>query len=663
MTTALDQPPARAFARDRRAEAAYRRGLDLAERQRWRQAADAFREALARQADDAVFWLNLAHAQVRIGELEDAARSARRALAIDPDSALAVSIATQCLAACNHPAEIVSLLEAMPEGRQHDAGTLFSLGEAYTALQQYPQAVDSYLAALARKPDFVPAHVHLGNVFERLKLHTEARECFLTGMALGGNAGELASAVIYQTLHACRWEVLEKDLAALRTALATPGARAAPFQLLTLPSSRSEQRAAAAAHWQDRCGSVVPLSPPAPRRAGSALRIGYLSNDIFQHATAYLVVGLLEQHDRSRHEVFLYSYGLDDNSAIRSRIVDGAGKGFVDARHWSDRALAERIRADDIDILVDLKGYTLGSRLQVPALRPARLNVNFLGYPGTLGTDVYDYIIGDPVVTPLDHAADFAERIAQMPHCYQPNDRARPVAPTPSRRDCGIPEGAFVFASFNNSYKITPCVFDIWCRLLLAVPASVFWLYEGNPQARANLSRGAQERGVDPRRLLWAPHVPQAEHLGRLGLADLALDTWPVNAHTTASDALWAGVPMITLTGDTFVSRVAASVLRAGGLPELVAADARSYETLALALAREPTRLVALRQRMAGLRLSCPLFDSAAHTRDLESLYARMMARREQGLAPEHLPARLRIPPGIDADTRATHRGAAGSRA
>jgi len=625
--------------RDPQAERDYLRGLELAKRERWKDAADAYAAAVARNADDPVFWLNLAHAHVKLGNLGQAADAARSAVLIDPTSHLAMTIASQCLAAGNRHAETVELLRQVDLEPVKDPLAHYALGNALAALQRYREAIDAYLEALRRKPDFIDAHVQLANVFERMRLYLEARECVQTVIALGATQAGLRSAMVYHAQHACRWDLVKQDLPAMLADAEGGVAQPTPFHLLTMPSTRRQQLAAASAFWARHCAGVVAMSRPRARVPGSALRVGYVSNDVHRHATAYLIADLIESHDRQRCAVFLYSYGLDDGSAIRRRIMAAAGAGFVDAAQMSDNELADRIRADDIDILVDLKGYTQGTRPALFALHAARIQVNFLGYPGTLGSPCYEYIIGDRHVTPLQHAADYREHIAQMPHCYQPNDRHRPIGPRPTRAQCGLPPSAFVFCSFNNCYKITQPVFDRWCRLLLAVPGSVLWLYEANAQARPNLLREAQLRGVDPGRIVWAPEMDLAEHLGRLQLADLVLDTSPVNAHTTASDALWAGVPIVTTPGESFVARVASSIVDAAGLPELIAPDGDAYEALALALARDPQRLGALRARLAAQRLQCPLFDSAAYTRDLEDLYARMLSRWERGEAPAALPA------------------------
>jgi predicted O-linked N-acetylglucosamine transferase (SPINDLY family) len=625
--------------RNPKAEADYLRGLALTKKDLWAQAADAFASAAARNPDDAVFWLNLAHARVKLGDLESAADAARRAAVLDPKSEIAISIASQCLTAGNRHEETIELLRGLDLENVRNPNPHFALGEALAAVHRYREAIEAYLAALGRKPDFLPAHVHLANAFERVSLHVEARECLQTAIALGDTRASLYSAMAYHAQHACRWDLFAQDYAKLEQELAAGHGQPVPFHLLTMPSSRQQQRAAGYAYWAERCKDIAPLPVAGPRTPGSRIRIGYVSNDIFRHATAYLIGDLLESHDRTRFDVFLYSYGHDDGSEIRRRIIAAAGERFVEASRMSDAQLAERVRSDDIDILVDLKGYTLGTRIGIFARHPARVQVNFLGYPGTLGAPCYEYIVGDRIVTPLEHADDYSEKIAQMPHCYQPNDRRRPIGRRPTRAECGLPETGFVFCSFNNCYKITEPVFDRWCRLLRAVEGSVLWLYEANAQAGPNLLREAQARGIAPERIVWAPHADLAEHLGRLQLADLVLDTLPVNAHTTASDALWAGVPMVTTAGESFVARVASSVLEAGGLGELVAADGDAYEQLARELAGDPARLQRIRERLVAGRDHCALFDSQAHTRDLEALYDRMLAQWGRGEAPQHLPA------------------------
>jgi len=321
------------------------------------------------------------------------------------------------------------------------------------------------------------------------------------------------------------------------------------------------------------------------------------------------------------------------------RRIEAACEHFVDLRGTSDGEIAQRIRDDGCDLLIDLKGYTRGHRIGVFAWRPAPVTATFLGFPGSTGTDCIDYLIGDPVVTPLSHADGYSEHLAQMPVCYQPNDRQRALPAAPTRAEAGLPDNAFVMAGFNQPYKISSQVFDVWCVLLDALPHAVLWLLDWNAQSRDNLEREAAARGVAPGRIVWAPRKRPAEHMARMQLADVFIDTWPCNAHTTASDALWAGVPVVTFTGRTFASRVAASLDHAVGLPELACDDIEHYARTVVELAHDPGRMQRLRQQLVQARQDSALFDSLRFTRDFEALLLRMMQRHVDGLPPAPLPA------------------------
>jgi protein O-GlcNAc transferase len=320
------------------------------------------------------------------------------------------------------------------------------------------------------------------------------------------------------------------------------------------------------------------------------------------------------------------------------RRIEAAFERFVDARPQGDDQIADLVRALEIDILVDLKGYTQDARTSVFAMRPAPIQINYLGFPGTIGAGFMDYIVADQTLIPQDWQHCYAEKIVWLPDSYQANDDRRIIADTvPARVDLGLPKTGFVFCCFNDNYKITPSVFFIWMRILLAVEHSVLWLFEDNPTAASNLRREAAARGVAPERLVFARRLPNAEHLARHRCADLFLDTLPYGAHTTASDALWAGLPVLTCLGETFAGRVGASLLNAVRLPELVTTTPNAYEKLAIELTRDPARLAALKAKLAGNRLTTPLFDTARFTRHIEAAYAAMMERHRAGLPPDHI--------------------------
>jgi predicted O-linked N-acetylglucosamine transferase (SPINDLY family) len=441
-------------------------------------------------------------------------------------------------------------------------------------------------------------------------------------------------AALSQLLFLRRRQADWHDLAALRRAFRR-GVDAgrpllSPFVLLSDPSTRAQQRRCAEA-W------TAALAPPRPGPhrtldTGSRLKVGYLSADFHTHATAFLAAGVFERHDRQAFEVIAYSTGPDDGSPMRARLVAAFDR-FVDARGQSPEQLAAAIRADGIDLLVDLKGHTEAALTPVLAQRPAPIQVQWLGYPGTMGAPYIDYLVGDAVVTPFEEATDYAETIVQLPVCYQPNDRQRPIAPPEDREALGLPPDAIVFCSFNNSFKFNPEVVDAMAQILSRTTGSVLWLLErdaGDP-ALANLRREFVARGIAAERVLAAGWRPNDRYLALYHHADVFLDTWPYGAHTTASDALWAGCPVLTWPGETFASRVASSLLRAVGLPELVAASAADYVERAVHLAHDGDLRARLRAYLAGPGRASPLFDTESFVRALERAYLTMAEQFRAG--------------------------------
>lgn len=370
-------------------------------------------------------------------------------------------------------------------------------------------------------------------------------------------------------------------------------------------------------------------------RFPSKIRIGYISSDFFDHATTRLIIEALEQHDHERFEVIGYSYSPPYESPMRDRVIAAFDR-FNDVRTLSNHAIADLIRNDQIDILVDLKGHTQGSRLSVLSLRCAPIQVHFLGYPGTTGTDFIDYLLVDRVSVPPDQQPYFSERLVHLEGCYQPNDsrRARPSCNL-TRNDCGLPQTGVVYCCFNNSYKITPNVFDVWMRILHEVPDSVLWLLEDCALATRNLQAEAAKRDIDTSRLVFAPRRRYSEYLARYHLADLFLDTHPVCAHTTASDALWMACPLITQLGATFVSRVSASLLHSVGLENLIVDDREAYASLAVELGHDIRRLAELRQHLEEGHAHFKLFDGGLFSRQLELAYDSMFRRWQASMPPE----------------------------
>ncbi|WP_051357008.1 tetratricopeptide repeat protein [Azorhizobium doebereinerae] len=532
--------------------------------------------------------------------------------------------------------ESMALLKVASSLRPDIAALHANLGLLLLDKRRHKEAVEVLGKALAIDPNHVGALLNLGSVFVDGKRFAEALTYYRRAIAAEPDNVVARLGAANAGRQICQWRNVEADEAELGRLLAATDMRIGPFILLSSHVSTAVHLHAARVWARGvRLEQKDKLPPAPPADPARRIRIGYLSSDFHHHATAFLAVEMFERHDRAKFEVFAYSHSPDDKSAMRQRVIE-AFDHFVEVGDMTNAEAARRIRADGIDILVDLKGYTLGCRTEIMALRPAPVQVNYLGYPGTMGADFIDYIIGDRVVTPLDHAGDYDEKIVQLPGAYQPNDSRRAIAESvPDRAACGLPESGFVFCCFNNTYKITPAVFAVWMRLLEAVPGSVLWLFEANATARDNLAYEAASAGLDPERIIFAPKLDLADHLARHAHADLFLDTLPYNAHTTASDALWAGVPVVTCAGESFASRVAASLLTAVGLPELVTTSLADYEALALALAQDPARLAALKARLAAARATAPLFDAAAYTAGIETAYERMHALRSAGKAPE----------------------------
>ena len=407
-----------------------------------------------------------------------------------------------------------------------------------------------------------------------------------------------------------------------------------PFELLPLASTAEDQLKCARIYIANKHPPKQPLWT-GERYNHKKIRIAYLSANYNKHAVAYLMAGVFELHDRSKFEIIALSYSVDDKSDLRKRMAASFDE-FIDVRNFTDEHISRLIREREIDIAVDLMGVTQDCRTGILASRCAPVQISYIGYPGTMGADYIDYIIADHIVLPLEMQPAFSEKAVYMPDTYQANDRKRFVSPkTPSKAELGLPENGFVFCCFNNNFKITPDIFDIWMRLLKSVEGSVLWLLEGTKTAAINLRREAQQRGIAPERLIFAPRAAHEDHLARHRQADLFLDTLPCNAHTTASDALWSGLPVVSCLGPAFAGRVAGSLLSAAGLPELVTRSMTEYEQLALRLARDPRALAALKTKLTENRDTCALFNTERFTRHIEAAYTVMWQRSQRGETPE----------------------------
>ena len=630
-------------AQARRAEAHRQAGV-LAQRARhWDKAAHQFQRAADLTPADWLMWLNLGRARMALGQHAQALEATQRAFELDRANVAVCMLAAELQAAMGAREAHLRTLQSLSADAQPDHDYYNALGWALSQLHQPAAAVEAYFKALALKLDSAQVHYRLGLSFKDLRMAQEAVECFRTATMLGDEQTRVLALgyLVHEARQACNWSESAADTRALLDVIDRDDpvlARwIAPFSLLAIDATPQQQLSVGRRHTLETSSSIVPLPAPGPRRPGR-IRVGYLSADFHRHATAVLMTELLERRDTSRFETFLYSHSRDDDDLITRRIR-GACEHFVDVLNLGHDEVARRMRADGIDILIDLKGHTRDNRIELMAYRPAPVQATYLGFPATTGASFIDYFIGDRIVTPLEHAAHYSEHIAQLDGCYQPNDGQRTLPPCPPRAALGLPADAVVLCCFNQTYKISPRMLDLWARILVAAPRTVLWMLIWSPHAQANLLRELAERGVGAERVFFAPRLSLQEHIARLRSADLFLDTWPCNAHTTASEALWAGVPVLTVPGETFASRVAASLVTACGLGELACRSEDDYVELATALANEPETLSGIKAHLEVNRRTLPLFDSERLARDMDALLIRMHERHLAGLPPQALPA------------------------
>jgi protein O-GlcNAc transferase len=633
---------------------------------RGQEALASYDKALAINPRDAGTLNNRGNVLRKLGRPGEAVQSYDRALALSPRDMEALYNRGNALWEAGRPCEALAGYDKALSLDPRHVGALNNRGLALWDIGRREEALASYGKALAFKPDFTEALNNRGGALVKLRRFDEALASYEQSLAAApGNPGALmgrAGALLglkrfgnalegYKQAHAanpanayalggaftaslnlCDWKQTAAMADTVRQGIARGDAVIPPFMLLGHSDDNSLQLQCARRAIADR----VPEIPPSIRSGApwrhQKLRIGYISSDYCQHPVPALIVRLIELHDRSRFEIIGISTGLDDGSAIRTRVAKAFDR-FHDIRGQSARAAAELLREQEIDILVDLNGHTEGDSFEILAHRACPLQVSYLGYPATTGADFIDYLIADPIVAPREHQPFFTEQIIHLPDSYFATSYDA-VTAAPSRAEAGLPAQGFIFCCFNNSWKITQPMFGAWMRILGAVPGSLLWLLAANDGFRENLRRQAQALGIDPERLIFADRATPEKHLSRLGLADLMLDTLPYTGHMTTTDALWMGVPVVTLPGKSFASRVAASLLRAIGLPELVTDTLQSYEALALQLAMDPVLLRAARDNILRNRLEMPLFDTDRLRRHIEVAYETMWKMQQDGAAP-----------------------------
>jgi predicted O-linked N-acetylglucosamine transferase (SPINDLY family) len=619
--------------RPNHAEALNNRGATLHALGRIDEALACFARAVAAQPEYAKAYLNRAAALQDVRRYDDAVASYDHALRLQPANPDIWASRGAALNDLRRFGEALACFDRALSLRPDDADSHNNQGISLSGLRRHNDALASFGRAIALRPDHVAAFVNRAKLLADRGRLAEALVSYERALDIQPANSLALTGVADYAARLCDFKRRTRLLAAMPEHIAGNGF-VGPFALLGYSDDAALQRRSAALYADYRIGV-----PPAPVWTGEKwrhpkLRIAYLSSDFRAHAIACLITELFETHDRGQFEISGISFGDDDGSAPRKRLV-AAFDSFDDVLGIDDKAVAELLHRREIDIAVDLQGYVGDDRPAILAYRPAPIQASYLGYPATLGTYFADYLIADRIVAPYEYGQFYSERIVHLPDCYQANDRRRrPAERVPTRQEVGLPQHSFVFCCFNNNWKITPAIFDVWIRLLRQVRGSVMWLLGDNEGAKRHLRYEADRRNINPARLIFAPRVDNATHLARHNLADLFLDTLPCNAHTTASDALRMGLPLLTCIGQTFAARVAASLLHTVGLPELVVTDLAAYEALALTLARDPAMLAAMREKLRRNLDTGPLLDTPRFTRNIEAAYRTMWEIWQRGEPP-----------------------------
>jgi protein O-GlcNAc transferase len=613
------------------------RGNALKDLKRPEEAIASYDKAIALKPDFAEVHNNRGNALKDLKRPAEALASYDTAIALKPDYSEAYNNRGNALTDLKRHEEAIASYDKAIVLKPDYAEAHYNRGNAQKDLKRHEEAIASYDKAITLNPDYAYAYNNRGNALNALKRHEQAITSFDKAIALKSDIEFLYGNLIFTKMRICDWSNLQTQIAQLVHKINHAEKVSHPFPFLALTNSPELQRKAAKIYALASHPLNSAFPKIAKRQRRNKVRIAYVSSDFRQHPMSYLIVGLIEALDRDRFDAIGISLRSEDPSELGQRIKRAFNK-FIDVSRMSDQAVVRLMRELEVDIAIDLMGYTQGNRTNIFAQRAAPVQVSHIGFPGTMGAEYIDYIIADRIVIPVEGTSFFFEKIVLMPDTYWVTDRKLAIAPrTPTRTEVGLPNNAFVFCCFNNNYKITPDVFGRWLRILKRVGGSVMWLLEDSAKAASNLRKEAQIRGVNPERLLFARRISLPDHLARHRLADLFLDTLPCNAHTTASDALWTGLPVLTCIGETFAGRVAASLLNAIGLPELITSTPQAYEALAIELATNPEKLATIKSRLANNRLTTPLFDTQTFTRHIEAAYTTMYERHQANLPADHI--------------------------
>ena len=615
-------------------EALISRASGLADLDRSEEALASCEKALAMKPDCVEALVAQGIAMRRLKRLEDALVSFDQALHLQPNSFGALTGRSNVLLDLNRLEEALAWFKKALELKPGNALALNNIGMALLGSGRSKEALDKLDAALSNEPNFAQALFNRGKILADLGRHEDAAVSYGMALASKPDLDYAQGALAHSRMRCCDWRSFGEDSERLVAGVRAGRRTMYPFVCLGISDSAKDQLMCSQIWVRDMFPAPQVSVWQGERYSHDRIRLAYLSSDFGDHAVSMLMAGVFELHDQARFDTTAISFGRVGAGEMRARLK-GAFDRFIDVRQKGDREVASLIRELEIDIAIDLNGFTDGARTSILALRAAPIQVNYLGYPGTLGAGYFDYILADRFVIPEQYIESYTEKVVRLPDCFQANDfRRRTAAETPVRSEMGLPEKDFVFCCANNSYKITPTMFDVWMRILRGVPASCLWLTGEQQAVVSNLRKEASARGIDPGRLVFAERAPYEQYLARYRLADLFLDTLPFNAGTTASDALWAGLPVLTCAGQGFAARMAGSLLGAVGLHELVTGSLEEYEALALQLARSPDRLAGLKRALVSNRDSHTLFDTDRFRQNLEKAYSAMWQRLQNRQPP-----------------------------
>ena len=601
------------------------KGNALKSLERYDEAIESYDKAIKIKSDYAFAYNNKGNALKNLERYDEAIESYDKAIKINPNYIEAHHNKGNILKDLKRFDESISSYDKAIEINPDYYFSFNNRGIIFQHLNHFEKALASYDKAIEINPDYPETYNNKGNILKELKRYDEALTCYEKAIKLKSDFDYMLGKVLNLNMFLCNWIEFDSLIKEINNTIVKKSKVIEPFTFLGLIDNPVFLKLSSEKYIKNNFKKDLEIQSLAKYTNHKKPRIGYFSADFHNHATLHLMMDIFKNHNKSNFDFYGFSFGPQNNDIWNSQVKNYFLK-FEDVSNISDKEVAYLSRKLEIDIAIDLKGLTSNSRSGIFSYRAAPIQINYLGYPGTTGADYMDYIIADEVIIPKESSNNYTEKILYLPDCYQPNIKKREISKKSFKRsDFGLPENSFIYCCFNSNYKITPHIFNIWMNILKAVPNSVLWIYKTNETASKNLIKESKAKGVDPKRIIFASYLPNDEHLKRISFADLFLDTFPCNAHTTASDAVRMCVPIVTLIGKSFASRIASSILNCLDMKELITRDEKEYQNLAIDLARHPKKINEIKDRLIDAISSSPLFDSSKFTKNLENIYLQLM--------------------------------------